>query len=162
MAWLFAIVVLILLVVSAGFRKFFGVFVLIALLGGGAYYLYQQREERLAESRIRPSEVLVTNSKINFQYESYHFRGRVTNNSPQYTLSQVEFSISVKECPEQPSRTACVVVADTRKTLYIRVPPGQARDFNEPLYFPGEPPVPAPNHQWRFDVVGARASPPDA
>ncbi len=162
MAWLFAIVVLILLVVSAGFRKLSGLLVVLAVLGGGGYYLYDQRQERLANSRIKASQVQATNTKILFEHGIYRFRGRVTNSSPTYAVSQLEFAIAVSECPQLPAAPACVVVAETRKALYIEVPPGQARDFNESLYFTGDPLVPAPNHRWRYDLVAVRASEPDA
>ncbi|AKS14758.1 hypothetical protein ABQF08_16775 [Xanthomonas campestris pv. campestris] len=162
MAWLFAIVVLILLIVSASFRKFSGVLLLLAAVGGGGYYLYDQHQERLANSRITAAQVRVTNTKILSEYGSYRFRGRVTNTSPQHTLSQVDFEIAVSECPQPPAASPCVVVAETRETLYIKVPPGQARDFNEYLYFAGDSLAPAPDHRWRFDVVAVRASEPDA
>lgn len=126
MAWLFAIVVLILLIVSASFRKFSGVLLLLAAVGGGGYYLYDQHQERLANSRITAAQVRVTNTKILSEYGSYRFRGRVTNTSPQHTLSQVDFEIAVSECPQPPAASPCVVVAETRETLYIKVPPGQA------------------------------------
>jgi len=46
MVWIIGLVVLILLVVSAGFRKFAGIFVLIAVIGGVIYWQYQENEEK--------------------------------------------------------------------------------------------------------------------
>lgn len=162
MGWLFAIAVLILLVVSAGFRKFALVIVVLAAIGGGIYYLHDRRQEELAKTRISASHVVISGGRINLQYATYQFTGRITNNSQEFTLSQVELAVTVRDCVPNSTPRSCVTIEDTRDTLYINVPPEQARDFNESLYFPGGELAPKGELDWQFRISQTRASSADA
>ena len=162
MGWLFAIAVLILLVVSAGFRKFAAIIVALAAIGGGIYYLYDQRQEKLSKTRIPASQVAISGGRINLQYGTYHFSGRITNNSQKFTLAQVELAVTVRDCVPNSTPRSCVTIGDTRETLYINVPPGQARDFDESLYFPGKKLAPNGELEWQYKISQTRASSADA
>ncbi len=110
MVWIIGLVVLILLVVSAGFRKFAGIFVLIAVIGGVIYWQYQENyqenyqekyleNEEQSKTRIKQSELLFEDvSLINTSYGSPYMVGRITNNSSQYTLKEVQLKLTFRDC----------------------------------------------------------------
>ena len=137
MVWIIGLVVLILLVVSAGFRKFAGIFVLIAVIGGVIYWQYQEKyqenEEKQSKTRIKQSELLFEDvSLINTSYGSPYMVGRITNNSSQYTLKEVQLKLTFRDCDKDNKN--CIIVAEDDLFFYINIPPKQARDFKESVY----------------------------
>jgi hypothetical protein len=134
MAWLVAIVVLVLLVVSAGFRAFTFIIVLFCAGAGGLYYFYDQHRQARALTLISPSEITFENVLLNQQYGSYTISGRVTNHSTRYTLSLVELRITMQDCTEDSSHS-CITIGQVDESAYVNAPPGQARDFEVRPYF---------------------------
>ncbi len=91
----------------------------------------QEKQERVvAQSKVSPSEITISNlqftptwgmdSRMNFDVT-----GRITNNSRQYTVSQVAINLSAEDCKTNP----CAVVGTPYIYAGVTVPPGQARDF---------------------------------
>ena len=110
MAWIFGIVILILLVVSTGFRKFAGVLVLVFAVGGFLYWQYQENEERESKKRIPISDLKFDGVTLKSSYSSYDMVGRITNNSANYTLKAIQLKLTFKDC-EKANPGNCVVVA---------------------------------------------------
>lgn len=133
MAWVFGIVIVILLVVSAGFRKFAGVLILVCAVGGFLYWQYQENEERESKRRIPVSELKFDGVSLKSSYGSYDMVGRITNNSPKYTLKAVQLKLTFKDC-EKLNPNNCIVVAEDNEHIYLNIPSGQARDFKEGVY----------------------------
>lgn len=157
MAWLLAIVVLVLLVASSGFRKFALGIVGVAVVGGGIYYLHHEHEEDLIKSRIPIKQVVISDGRIGLQYgTTYHFTGRITNTSTKYTLTQMDLSVSAKDCTGGNNPT-CVVIGNAQETVFKDIPPLQARDFDESLYFHGDRVAPKGVLQWTYDITQTRA-----
>ena len=136
MVWIIGLVVLILLVVSAGFRKFAGIFVLIAVIGGVIYWQYQEKyqenEEKQSKTRIKQSELLFEDVSLKTSYGSPYMVGRITNNSSQYTLKEVQLKLTFRDCDKDNKN--CIIVAEDDLFFYINIPPKQARDFKESVY----------------------------
>jgi len=133
MAWVIGIIVLVLLVVSAGFRKFAGGFILISAIAGFIYWQYQENEERQSKKRIKPTELLFEDVSLNSRFSSsYEIVGRITNNSSQYTLNGVQLKLTFRDCEEDEKN--CVIVAEDNEYIYANIPPKQARDFKESVY----------------------------
>ena len=136
MVWIIGLVVLILLVVSAGFRKFAGIFVLIAVIGGVIYWQYQEKyqenEEKQSKTRIKQSELLFEDVSLKTSYGSPYMVGRITNNSSQYTLKEVQLKLTFRDCDKDNKN--CIIVAEDDLFFYINIPPKQARDFKKSVY----------------------------
>lgn len=158
MGWLFAIAVLILLVASAGFRKFALAIVVLAAIGGGILYRHEKQQEELATTRIPASQVTISGARISLQRGTYRLSGRITNNSQEFTLSNVEIAVTVRDCVPSSTPRSCVTIGDARRTLYNNIPPGQARDFDASLHFPGSGLAPKGELDWQYTISQTRAS----
>ena len=135
MIWLSAIVVLFFLVLFPGFRKFvLGLVVAIALIA----YLYTENEKAEREksrTRIARSEIDLTDVTLKPEYSTYKLAGRVKNNSRIYTLSSITLKVTMQDCPKQESPDGCVRIGEESESIYVNVPPAQARDFDRSVYF---------------------------
>jgi hypothetical protein len=137
MAWLFGIVVLVLLVASAGFQRFALGLVALGAAGGGAIYLYNEHEESSSLSRIPISEWFFENIKLKPDYSSYKMSGRIKNNSRKFTPKQVAFVVTMQDCAGESTSKNCIAIGKGNGSVYLGIPPGQARDFGESIYFSG-------------------------
>ncbi len=152
MAWLAGIVVLILLVVFPGFRKFAGGLVVLAVVVGGFFYLQNEREESRSLSRIKNHELVFENVTLNPDYSGYKIEGRIKNNSAKYTLKAVTLIVAMQDCTGEPRSQNCITIGESNETMYLAVPPGQARDFDESVYFSGGNLNPKGNLEWYYSV----------
>jgi len=125
--------ILILLVVSARFRKFAGILILVCAVGGFLYWQYQENEEKQSKKRIAPSEVFFEGVSLKSSYGSYDMVGRITNNSNKYTLKGVQLKLTFRDCAKD-SDSNCIIIAEEDEYIYINIPPKQARDFKERVY----------------------------
>ena len=98
MAWVAGIIILILLVVSAGFRKFAGILILVTAVGGFLFWQYQEDEEKNSKTRISPSELVFEGVSLKSSYGSYDMVGRITNTSNKYTLKGVQLKLTFRDC----------------------------------------------------------------
>jgi hypothetical protein len=130
MKWLAIIVILILLVVSAGFRKFAGILVLICLVGGVLIWQYQEYGENQSRKKILPSELIFDGVSLEPSNGNYDFIGRIINNSDKHALSGVQFKLTIKDCTKNDKRN-CVIISEVGEYIYINIPPKQARDFKK-------------------------------
>jgi hypothetical protein len=154
MAWLIGIVVLVLLVISPGFRRLAGGLIALALMIGGIFYLKNEQEERQSLTRIKVSELDFESVTLSPNYSSYKLAGRIKNNSPKHTLKQVTFVVTMQDCAAQSQN--CVTIGENKETTFLTIPPGQARDFQESVYFSGSRLNPKGHMEWQYTVSQIR------
>ena len=133
MKWLAVIIVLILLVVSARFRKFAGIFVLVCIVGGLLFWQYQEYEKNKSRNRISPSELVLKNISFKPSNSNYEMTGRIINNSEKFTLNGVQLKITVKDCTNN-DNINCIIFSEKNEYIYVYIPPKQARDFKKDIY----------------------------
>ncbi|MEJ2565779.1 MAG: hypothetical protein P8164_02820 [Gammaproteobacteria bacterium] len=107
--------------------------VALAMVIGIIGYLawYQNHELDLSKRRIPVAEVELADMKITHETRGRQVTGRVRNHSQKYTLTELQLRVSMEDCAKNGH---CEVINQTDITLKPEVPPGQARDFREPLY----------------------------
>jgi len=157
MVWIFAIVIIILLVVSAGFRKFSGVILAVAVVAGLYFYFQNEHEKEASLSRISQSDLALDNLMLLPDFGSYKLTGRVTNRSPRYALSDFTLKISMQDCIGEPEKESCVTIGENSEYIYLQIPPGQARDLNESVYFSGGAPKAKGRLTWQYSVAEIHA-----
>lgn len=137
MAWIFAAVVLIVVVYLAihypPFRK--AMWVCLAIISTGtvgvvAVLYFQQieneRQEEQARRLIRHDEIVIANPTLGQPYGSWKVTGNVTNKSV-HELSGFTLKIKVQDCP-QPGR--CITIGEDNASTSVSVPPNQMRSFD--------------------------------
>jgi hypothetical protein len=151
MKWLIGIVVLALLVVSVRFRKFVLGFVALGAAVGGVVYLINEREESRSLSRIPVSQLIFENVMLSPDYSGYKISGRIKNTSAQFTLKEVTYIVTMQDCTGELPSKSCVTIGESRETVYLNVPPGQARDFEDSVYL-GATLKPKARLEWHYVV----------
>jgi hypothetical protein len=152
MTWLLGGAVLVLFLFSTFFRKFTSGLVILAAVGGAIYLLHQQ-EKTLSLSRIPASQIVLADIRLNPEFRMYQMSGRITNQSPTYTLRQVTVVVTMKECAGESSSRECRAIDAVEKTIYLDLPPGQGVDFNESVYFSDDQ-VPSHSHpEWECAIT---------
>jgi hypothetical protein len=81
--------------------------------------------------------------------------GRVRNNDPRFTLTRVELRLRVQECPT-PDR--CDTVGDTTESIFVNVPPKQAREIDDYVSFLGIGSA-RMKRTWLYEVVSISREP---
>ena len=133
MKWLAGIIIVILLLVSAGFRKFAGIFVLICVVGGLLFWQYQEYEKNKLRNRIALSELVFKNISFKPYNGNYEMTGRLINDSDKYTLNGVQLKITARDCAYD-DHADCIIISDANEYIYINIPAKQARDFRKDIY----------------------------
>jgi hypothetical protein len=147
---------LVLLVVSAGFRKLALGLVVIALVGGAIATFYSYEEEKESLTRIPASQVGLENMQLNPNYGGYKLSGRIKNNSGQFTLNRIVLAVTMQDCGGEAAAQNCVTIAESQTSPFLTIPPGQARDFQETVYFSGGTLKPKGRLDWRYSVSQTR------
>ncbi len=133
MKWLAFIVFLVMLAVSAGFRKFAGVIVLVGAVGGILIWQYQVYEENQSRKNILPAEVTLEDVSLSTLNENYKLTGRLFNHSEKHNLSGVQLKLTVSDCAIG-ERNNCVIIKEADEYIYIDIPSQQARDFKKNIF----------------------------
>lgn len=157
MAWVVAIIVLMLLVASAGFRKFALGLLGVLVVAGFGFYIHDEREERLSLSRISLSELKFEGLSLNPDYPAYKLTGRLTNYSPKYSLNSVKLSIKMNDCNASGPRS-CVIIGESSAYIFKNIPPGQARELDEYVSFGGAPVSARGDLEWEYSLVEIKGS----
>lgn len=134
MKWLAVMVILILLAVSAGFRKFAGILIVASAIGGVLIWQYQEYDENQSRKLILPSEL--TFEEVSLEPSggsSYDFIGRIINHSDKYTLSGVQLKLTIRDCAKNDNNN-CIIISEVNEYIYINIPPKQARDFKKNIF----------------------------
>jgi hypothetical protein len=98
MAWLAAIVVLLLLVFSTGFRKVAAVVAAVLTAAIAIFILVHEQSQREARALIPFSDVDLREIKLQPESFGYKLVGRIKNNSPSYTLTGLALKIVLEDC----------------------------------------------------------------
>lgn len=152
MAWIFAAVVFLtvvyLLVQFPAVRKAtLWIVGALVVVGVGVYYK-QQNDERAAKAAINPTQLELADLTLSHEY-SWKITGTIRNRS-KYVLSSVTAGATLEEC----KAAKCEVVDEADVTIYERVPPGQARHFENYLSFAASPPD---DWRWSFAIKEVQA-----
>ena len=81
----------------------------------------------------RPGDVAIDDARLAGLKQ---FSARVRNANRSHTLRSVELKLTMRDCA---AAGACEVVGQTNTSIYTRVPPGQARDVEEYVFFNPSP-----------------------
>lgn len=133
--------------------KIVGIFVLLSILAIGAMYAAYLYEETQATKRISSSELQLQHVSLSTReyYKEYRVTGRIINRSSQYVLNEVQLKFTFLDCIDHSSpstifnlvpsekytpvkesrhnKNECIIIAEEKKSVYMDIPPGQARDF---------------------------------
>jgi len=157
MAWFIALTVLILAVFAAGFRKTALGMVAVALALGGWLFVHNREAEQLALTRIPRSELTFENVTLNPYVGGYKLAGRIKNNSTQFGVKEIDFVVTVQECTGAAAAEQCVTIGETNEILNLKIPPGEARDFEESVRFSGSDRKLKGRLKWSYSVSLIRA-----
>lgn len=152
MVWVIGIIVLILLMVSAWFRKVAVGAIIVAAVVGSLVYFLNEREEERSFSRISLSDLDFKNIALKPEHSGYRLSGRIKNNSGEFTLKQVDLVITMQDCTDAANSVDCVTIGESRENMDLNIPPGQARDFEKLLYFSGGNPRILGRLEWNYSV----------
>jgi hypothetical protein len=164
MLWLLAAIVVVWLAITyAGFRWLLAILVGVAIVGILLLLGWiqidksaREKEEQAAKLRIPRSNVELIDLRMGTDSSSVSLTGRVRNNDPRFTLTEIELRIRVQEC-SSPDR--CDTVGDTTESIFVNVPPQQAREISEYVFFSriGSPRM---KRTWSYDVVSISGKSP--
>ena len=125
---------------------------LVVVLGIIGYLAwFQNHELDLSKQRIPLAEVELADMKIIDERRGKQITGRVRNHSSEFTLTELRVQVSMEDCVDN----HCEVINQTDIDLKPNVPPGQARDFRELLYFTS-PLAPRGKPELKYTVVSTR------
>ena len=146
--------------ITPGFRfVVIGVMFLLAF-AGETYGQGRQHREGLAVQGIETSELEFRNVDIRRAAGGgYVFVGQIRNHSDRYTLASVAIGLTFYDCKTESGVRDCVVIGERRESIYLAIPPKQARNFKEPIYSYGD----VLNSQgalvWEVNVLSTQAVP---
>jgi hypothetical protein len=152
MAWLAAIVVLLLLVFSTGFRKVAAVAAALSAAAVAIFILVHNQSQREARALIPSSDIDLR--EVKFQSDSvgsYKLVGRIRNNSPSYTLTGLSLKIVFEDC-DAAAQASCVTIGESEEhPFFANIPPGQVRDLDSYI-FPGST-KPKGKLVWHYSIA---------
>lgn len=153
MIWLVILLFVIALIFIPALRKMAGGIAIIGIVLIGIIFLWaesdsnkREKQETFAKSLIRPEEVMTENMSMDGHDKLI---GRIYNKSKQYTINELVVHITLRD--------KNVVVGETDETVWVKIPPGQAREINEYLSFSS--PVPS-NFTWDYYIKSVKADLP--
>ena len=159
MLWLVAIVVTVLLVLSAGFRKLALWLVVLAVAGIAIVHFNYKSESAAALTRIPVSQLSLEGLSLDTSGSyGYSLSGRIKNNSPTSTLTQARLLVTFQDCTVEASTSGCLTIGEESLTAYVNVPPGQARDFKQSIVFQGVTPRAKGRLVWHCSVQQTTAN----
>jgi len=149
MTWVALVIVAIILIAMSMYypRTAFGLLGTLLVAGVIVYRLTGTNE---GSRPIAAEQLQLQNLHMKKSYaDSYDLIGRIRNNADR---SLREFSVLVQalDCPETTDRKNCSIVGEKNVSVYLQVPPQQARDFRENVYFGQIQPV--GSLQWRYQL----------
>jgi len=180
MIWLLAgVVVLWLAIVSPTMRQVLAALVWVAILGalllfGWINHLERRRgiEAEAARKRIPIARIDLVDMRMGTEGSFVSLTGRVRNNDSLHTLTGLELRLRVFDCrPNVAGATAstrpssaepvCDTVGDTTETISTNVPPGQARDFDESVWF-RDLQTSRVKRTWNYELLSVSGQPPSS
>jgi len=155
--WFLAILIVVLLaIVSIAFRKFLavagiiaGILICVAVVAFWVYSEQQKQEDKLARTRISPQDVELTDLEL----RGSEITGKLKNKSAKYSVSEIELRITIKDCVGD----NCEIIAQSNESIWLDVPPGQVRFFEEYVSLPKRG-KPTGETKWYYDILSIRAN----
>ena len=142
MPWIIIGIVILLLTVSLYRRYLVGV-VLAAIIVGG--FLYFQDKN----SSLTPADLLLED--IGFKHNK--LLGRLKNNSKEASVNEVYIRASMLDCINESSLQSCLTIAEYDEYLPLKIPAGQARDFEADIRIPHDrKPRPKGEVRWKYSI----------
>jgi hypothetical protein len=164
MAWIFATVVLLLMVYVPRFRVVIAWALGVATFLGLGLWGYYTWSENSSRKLIKPTELAFEDLRLTTLDSHWSLRGRVRNNSRIYTLSSIAMNVSIRDCVSTPLTDSstdpdeelsrikrdllgpppsshsgpakCDVVGQQEvRMANLKVPAGQVREIEESIYF---------------------------
>ncbi len=158
MAWFIGgVAVLVLVAFAAGYRKVALGLVAIALVAGGSLYMYNRGEAHRTLTRIPSSELILENVTLKPYVGSYRIAGRIKNNSAKFSVKQIDFVVTVRDCTGGAAAQQCVTIGESNEILVLNIPPGEARDFAESVRFSGSNLKLKGRLEWNYSISQIRA-----
>jgi hypothetical protein len=153
MSWLIAGVLIALAVYSKRFRIFaLGAIGVVGLLLF-AWNSFNNREREAAKRLVPASDVQIDDARLGGRGGSYQFTARVRNANASHPLSSLDLKVTLRDC--QPSGP-CEVVGESTTSVYARVPPGQARDVDDYVFFSPSPSIRG-RMEWSYRIEAISA-----
>lgn len=124
-----------------GFRRFLTIASLALIVGAVAWLgwgkLADRRrllDEELASNQITKEQIEFRSLRMGVGGPLVLLQGRVSNNNPIYTLTQVEMRLRVLECD---ASFRCDTLGDQTESIAVSVPPQQSREISHDVFFSG-------------------------
>ena len=157
MQWLLLAIIVAALVFAAYRQPKFAFGLLAVLLVGllGVVIWTGPGPGGLQSSGFEPGQVRVEGLVVHQDYgESFRFQARLVNQHPDRLLRRVELRVSMLDCAT-PDQQNCPIIGQVTERVTTEVPPGQARDIADTVFFGRLNQIPQ-TPQWRAEVVSAR------
>jgi hypothetical protein len=152
---LVGIIVVWLAVASAGFRRGLAILASVAIIGIVLLFVWLQIDQKVratqeqeAKLRIPRANVELADLRMGTDSSFVKLTGRVRNKDSRFTLTRLT-------CEE----VKCDTVGDTTESIYVNVPPQQAREIDDYVSFSG---IGSPRmmRTWTYDVVSISGDTP--
>jgi hypothetical protein len=141
MTWIIGVVILILAV--SLFRRYLVGVVLVAIIVGGFLY-FQDESSSLTPSDLALEDIIFKQNKLS---------GRLKNNSKEAIVNEVYIRASMLDCINKSSLQSCLTIAEYDEYLPLKIPPGQARDFEADIRIPDDRrPRPKGEVIWKYSI----------
>ena len=124
-----------------------GICLLLLLIAIGATSVSSHFEAQKKKNFIQLAEVEVTDLQLKSDY-SMKLSGKAKNKSSKYALSKISFKLIFTDCLNK----KCDIVGEPTETVYLNVPSGQTRYFEDSVYLSnmGEP---NGERAWSYQVM---------
>ncbi len=155
MFWvLFFVIVAIAFLKLPAFRKTILVITIVLVASIVGYVLYDRHEIEVSKTLVKPEQLEF--SALRFGVGSfgstYKLTGRAKNTS-RYAVFAIRAKILALDCDDKAN---CEVVGEAEQVLSLFIPPGQARDIAETVYFANGMHVRG-HFQWSHVITEIRA-----
>lgn len=124
-----------------GFRRFLTVASLALIIGAMAWRAWGEvadrrrlLDEEIASSQITREQIEFRSLRMGVGGPLVQLQGRVSNNNPTHTLTQVEMRLRVIECD---ASFRCDTLGDQTESIAVSVPPNQSREISHDVFFSG-------------------------
>jgi hypothetical protein len=144
MIYLLAVALVALAASFIDIRKYAGVMFLALVVAVVASYFVLDGNKQAARGLVAADELVLKDINIAAKSSSYRITGRVVNNSQTAQVLSFGLEVLAWDCtPEAESSELrsydlkCVTIGEVEEQIFVEIPPGQARDFDDQVYFHG-------------------------
>ncbi|MBN2653615.1 MAG: hypothetical protein JXR79_00670 [Nitrospirae bacterium] len=150
MIWLVVLLFIIALIFIPALRKVAGGITIIGVVLIGIILLWSAHDNNKREKQDAFAKTLIRTEQVVTENMSMHghdkLTGRIYNKSSQYTIDELEIHITLRD--------KNVIVGETDESIRVNIPPGQAREIEEYLYFSSTVPS---GFTWDFYIKSIKA-----